>query len=651
MDLEMQQPMPGATHNVAVLVWVELPPGSLRNCGWSQPFKGTELWRYCVAQLGRDSPAPVIVAGPPGSIALQEECKGLNVSFIRGASQKQALCWSEVAARYGASSLVVVHGLLGAGLTPATLVGGLIRAYADSNNDVTIVADLPPPLYAAAFGPRVLEMLHVLPRQLLLRDEVSLIVDTLESAIGNDTSHGGIQVQRLPFASFFDTALAGLPSFIPWTYNGDVTRIERALGESAPNGPAAALARLRELLIDSLDVAHRPRPPARRRATGVSRVLFASNPSAYSGAEQSLANTIRSLQGSGVEIHCLIGHEGVFADRVRSAGAVVHCPNRDCAALRVDTMLMVDELVEWLAPDLIHSNGAVGFPLLAVSRLRGIPLVEWVRIAELGGVIDHLLCADMLTAVSNFIAQIAVRQMVRAGKVRVLYDCIDTDRFSPLARPATGFRAKHGISAEDFILLCIARFVPYKRHDILIRATAMAAGRHPNLRLVLVGDPQLDAHTYQQTLEGLRLSGLLPRTTLLGFQHDVLDIEAASDAVVLCSEREPLGTVVLESMALAKPVIVAASGGLVEMVEDEVSGLHCPPNDAGSLSRQICRLIESPGLRETLGTLARRRAVERFSMREHARRLLMLYQELSESCQYRNVQTWESVKSPLGPGI
>jgi glycosyltransferase involved in cell wall biosynthesis len=297
-------------------------------------------------------------------------------------------------------------------------------------------------------------------------------------------------------------------------------------------------------------------------------------------------------------------------------------------------MLVIDNLIEEIEPDLIHCNAAVGLPLLAVSRMRGIPLIQWVRIADLDGFMDHLVSADMITVVSAFIARETAKQMVRADKVRVLYDCVDTDRFSPGTEPPRKIRAELGITEDEFVVLCIARFVPYKRIDVLIRAIAMTARRHSSVRLIIIGERQSGADTYEKAVLAIQELGLGSRTTLLGFQHDVLSFEAAADTVVLCSEREPLGTVVLESMALGRPVIVAASGGLIEMIEDEVSGLYCQPNDPYSLSKQICRLIESRTLREAFGKRARECAVEVFSMNAHAGRLLSLYQELIESLIY-----------------
>lgn len=85
-------------------------------------------------------------------------------------------------------------------------------------------------------------------------------------------------------------------------------------------------------------------------------------------------------------------------------------------------------------------------------------------------------------------------------------------------------------------------------------------------------------------------------------------------AVVACpSRREGYGVVAREAMAYGRPVVAAAVGGLLDAVEDGVTGLCVPPGDAGALRQAIQRLLADRELRSRLGAAARERAAERFS--------------------------------------
>jgi glycosyltransferase involved in cell wall biosynthesis len=85
-------------------------------------------------------------------------------------------------------------------------------------------------------------------------------------------------------------------------------------------------------------------------------------------------------------------------------------------------------------------------------------------------------------------------------------------------------------------------------------------------------------------------------------------------AVVCCpSRREGYGVVAREAMAHGRPVVATAVGGLVDAVEDGVTGLLVPPRDPDALRAALERLLADPDLRSRLGSAARERARERFS--------------------------------------
>jgi glycosyltransferase involved in cell wall biosynthesis len=151
----------------------------------------------------------------------------------------------------------------------------------------------------------------------------------------------------------------------------------------------------------------------------------------------------------------------------------------------------------------------------------------------------------------------------------------------------------------------------------------------PAAKLVLIGQTsRAGPSTYEQCLNDIKILGLADNVTVRTFEADVLSVEQIADVVVLCSEREPLGTVVLESMALAKPIVIANSGGLPEMIDDSVSGLHCLPGNVDSLYLQLKRLLIDRSLAESLGRTARKTAMERFSYSVHADSLLAIYDEV-----------------------
>jgi glycosyltransferase involved in cell wall biosynthesis len=99
--------------------------------------------------------------------------------------------------------------------------------------------------------------------------------------------------------------------------------------------------------------------------------------------------------------------------------------------------------------------------------------------------------------------------------------------------------------------------------------------------------------------------------------------------VVVPSRREGYGMVAREAMAHARPVVATAVGGLVDAVEDGVTGVLVPPGDVAALRTALERLLEDAELRRSLGESAREHAVRTGSPAAIAERLVEAYRSAS----------------------
>jgi glycosyltransferase involved in cell wall biosynthesis len=144
-----------------------------------------------------------------------------------------------------------------------------------------------------------------------------------------------------------------------------------------------------------------------------------------------------------------------------------------------------------------------------------------------------------------------------------------------------------------------------------VRELAEAAGGLP---LVVVGDGPLRSLLPQAV-------GFVPPVELGPYY------ERAS-VVVVPSRREGYGMVAREAMAHGRPVVATAVGGLVDAVQDGVTGLLVPPHDVASLRDALQRLLADAALRRSLGTAARQRVVEAASPAAAAEQLLAVYRSV-----------------------
>ena len=112
---------------------------------------------------------------------------------------------------------------------------------------------------------------------------------------------------------------------------------------------------------------------------------------------------------------------------------------------------------------------------------------------------------------------------------------------------------------------------------------------------------------------------------LLGFRSDVSALMAACDIFVLPAPAEPFGLVLIEAMALGKPVIAAGAGGPLEIVADGETGLLFAPGNAESLATAMTRLLTDAPMRKRMGEAGRKRYEKMFTAQQMAEKMLDSY--------------------------
>lgn len=147
-----------------------------------------------------------------------------------------------------------------------------------------------------------------------------------------------------------------------------------------------------------------------------------------------------------------------------------------------------------------------------------------------------------------------------------------------------------------FTLLHIGRFNEQKNHVRLLHVFAQLVEKHPNCRLLLVGDGELRAET-----EALANTlGIADKAVFCGSQSDVHPYLQQADLFLLPSDYEGMPMTIIEAMGTGFPIVATAVGGVPDMVENEISAL-LTPCDEQAVCDACERLLEDVSLREKLG--------------------------------------------------
>lgn len=239
------------------------------------------------------------------------------------------------------------------------------------------------------------------------------------------------------------------------------------------------------------------------------------------------------------------------------------------------------------------------------------------------------LFATRVLAVSEAARRAFIELGVDAAKVVTVYNGIELEETETTA---DGCEARESLGIDDDVPVAgfVGRLVDWKGVDYFIRAAARAARELPEARFLVVGDAVLGEKSYADSLRELaRELGLEEKMTFTGWREDIPSLIRAMDVLVHSSILpEPLATVIIEAMALERPVVAARDGGVPEMVKEGETGMMVPPKDVEAMAAAVTTILRDRDLAERMGEAGRRRAADIFELEANTRRL---EQELVEA--------------------
>lgn len=348
------------------------------------------------------------------------------------------------------------------------------------------------------------------------------------------------------------------------------------------------------------------------------------------GGQISLLALMQGLQE--YEAVCWCGARGSMSDAVNQAGVEgVVC---SMPALRVAHVASIFRAVIGLLRQarqgsvvLLHANSSRSMCYAAlVGWLTGLPVVWHVRIAQAERRIDRVLArwAHGIIAISS-----AVERRFPADlrhKVHLVHNGVDVDAYA-LAAPG----AWKGAWGAGPTVGMVAQLIPWKRQDDFIRAMALVAKTYPDARYVLVGEEPEGPSEYGVELRNrVREVGLERSIHFVGFCREMPALYADLDVVVLCSENEPFGRVLIEAMAAAKPVVATRGGGVGDIVVEGETGYLVEMGDCTGIATAVVDLLADPVRAQAMGEAGQRRARQKFSIAAHVERVEALYGALRE---------------------
>lgn len=297
--------------------------------------------------------------------------------------------------------------------------------------------------------------------------------------------------------------------------------------------------------------------------------------------------------------------------------------------------------VSRLKPDLIHSNGLKCHLLSGYIAPRSVPVVWHIRDfltsrPLLGRWLRRLACLPSVAIANSEATAADARAALPGVRVERIYNCIDTESFSPGPTDGGLLDRLAGLSPAppDVVRVgLVATYARWKGHELFIDAAAAAMSDSTAIRYYIIGGPTYSTAGSQFSEPELRdriaNRGLCGRVGLIPFQKILPPLYRGLDIIVHASTRpEPFGRTIVEAMASGRAVIVSAAGGATELFTDGVDAIGVQPGILAELAAAIQRLAEDPALRQDLGSAARATAVKRFNPKVYGLELCRVYESV-----------------------
>ncbi len=220
----------------------------------------------------------------------------------------------------------------------------------------------------------------------------------------------------------------------------------------------------------------------------------------------------------------------------------------------------------------------------------------------------------------------------RSEITQVVYNGFQPELYN--IQPSEVNHVKQQLGLEGrFVVGHFSRLSPWKGQHILLEALTHCP---QNVMAILVGDALFGEQDYVEELHQKVVElGLKNRVKFLGFRSDIVALMSACDLVAHTSTSpEPFGRVIIEAMLCGTPVVGAAAGGVIELIEPEKTGWLTTPGNAVELANIIINCSQSPALTAKIARVAKQEASQRFQLSLMRQKIDQLLHQVRIDCTY-----------------
>lgn len=377
-------------------------------------------------------------------------------------------------------------------------------------------------------------------------------------------------------------------------------------------------------------------------------ILFITSSSELYGENRCLLNLLRGLDYRFKPI-VLLPDKGLFEDKLKELGIesyriVIPIIRRSYNPFKIisfflliaPSIIQMSLIIKNKNIKILHTNTSLTITGGIAAKLMGIKNVWHVREIISQEIIRKILSyfiyhlSDKIVVMSNEVKSLFFKERKGSQKIIVLYEGIDPENFSSNSN-SKKIREEFGISPDEFVIGMVGRITPWKGQDDFIKAAALALKEGSNMWFFVVGDiyPKgVRQIVFKKKLKRMvKEMGISDKIIFTTFREDIPNFMVAFDIFVLPSNKpEPFGIVILEAMAMAKPVIATNIGGPLEIITHQRTGIFVPPRAPERIAQAIIELAKDDAKRYRLGDAAKEYVRKIFNIEIFQQRVREIYE-------------------------
>lgn len=358
-------------------------------------------------------------------------------------------------------------------------------------------------------------------------------------------------------------------------------------------------------------------------------VLYISNaPRILGGAEKSLIGLLQNLDRSRIRPFFASTCDLDLTAQMRNLGLDFF----KLAAFRKENpfpfLLTAVKLARFIRAkriSLVHANRLPdAFYAILPAKLARVPLMIHHRDTSRFSALDRWLVAqaEWNVCISNW-----QNQNFLGGKGTLIPNGIDLRLFRRVV-------PQKGAPPAAPVIALLGRVTPIKGQRTFVDAAKLVLAEQPECRFVMAGETLTTAdQMFKAQLEAeIHAAGLAQHIYFVGQVQDVAAFLQEVDISVVPSQREPFGRVIIESMAMERPVIASNIGGPLDIITPD-TGLLVSPDQPSAFADAILKLLRDPDLRLAMGKCGRVHVRQHYTIQRTAEDIMDLYTSLFDQSQ------------------